>query len=188
MGPDTRFTLVLGGGGMKGLAHVGVLQALEEHGRRPSAIVGSSVGALVGAAWAAGLSVSRLRDLAIALRRKDVFVVAHADMAFKRMRGVASGTEDLLLRFAPGLDLRGQLDSAGGYAPGSGSVEVLSDDAHGYADVDRSGAFVIRGLPPGTYEVTAWGAAAGGGPALSGTVRVEAGAGNVRVELAEVSR
>jgi NTE family protein len=48
--PDTRFTLVLGGGGMKGLAHVGVLQALEEHGRRPSAIVGSSVGALIGAA------------------------------------------------------------------------------------------------------------------------------------------
>ena len=89
MRPDTRFTLVLGGGGMKGLAHVGVLQALEEHGRRPSAIVGTSVGALVGAAWAAGLSVSRLRDLAIALRRKDVFVVAHADMAFKRMRSPA---------------------------------------------------------------------------------------------------
>jgi hypothetical protein len=109
-------------------------------------------------------------------------------MAFKRVKGVASGSEDLTLRFVPGLDLRGQLDSAGGYAPGSGSVEVLSDDAHGYADVDRSGAFVIRGLPAGTYEVTAWGAAAGGGPALSGTVRVEAGAGNVRVELTKVER
>ncbi len=89
MRPDTRFTLVLGGGGMKGLAHVGVLQALEEHGHRPSAIVGTSVGALIGAAWAAGMSVSRLRDMAIALRRKDVFVVAHADMAFKRMRSPA---------------------------------------------------------------------------------------------------
>jgi NTE family protein len=80
---------VLGGGGMKGLAHVGVLQALEEHGRRPSAIVGSSVGALIGAAWAAGLSVTRLHDMAIALRRKDIFAVAHADMAFKRMRSPA---------------------------------------------------------------------------------------------------
>ena len=89
MRPDTQFTLVLGGGGMKGLAHVGVLQALEEHGHRPAAIVGTSVGALIGAAWATGLSVSRLRDMAIALHRKDVFVVAHADMAFKRMRSPA---------------------------------------------------------------------------------------------------
>src|SRR6202007_1685509 len=51
---DTPFTLVLGGGGMKGLAHIGVLQALLERGLRPSHIVGSSVGALAGAAWAAG--------------------------------------------------------------------------------------------------------------------------------------
>ncbi len=52
---DTPFTLVLGGGGMKGLAHIGVLQALLERGLRPTRIVGSSVGALVGlgpGAWA----------------------------------------------------------------------------------------------------------------------------------------
>ena len=47
---DTPFTLVLGGGGMKGVAHVGVLQALLERGHRPTRIIGSSVGALVGAA------------------------------------------------------------------------------------------------------------------------------------------
>src|SRR5438034_2882993 len=44
---QTQFTLVLGGGGMKGVAHVGVLQALTERGLVPSQIVGSSVGALV---------------------------------------------------------------------------------------------------------------------------------------------
>ena len=87
--PDTRFVLALGGGGMKGLAHVGVLQALAERGLRPSAIVGSSVGALVGAAWAAGKDIAELRRTAIALKRKDIFVVAHADMAFKRMRSPA---------------------------------------------------------------------------------------------------
>jgi NTE family protein len=87
--PDTRFTLVLGGGGMKGLAHIGVIEALAERGLRPTAIVGTSVGALIGAAWAAGLSVPRLRDMAIALKRKDIFAVAHADMAFKRMRSPA---------------------------------------------------------------------------------------------------
>src|SRR5437870_10555565 len=86
---DTRFTLVLGGGGMKGLAHIGVLQALTERGLPPTHIVGSSVGALVGAAWSAGKSVAELREVALSLRRKDVFVVAHADMAFKRMRSPA---------------------------------------------------------------------------------------------------
>jgi len=86
---DTRFILVLGGGGMKGLAHIGVLQALTERGLLPTHIVGTSVGALVGAAWSAGHSVAELREIAIALRRKDIFAVAHADMAFKRMRSPA---------------------------------------------------------------------------------------------------
>src|SRR5439155_1342941 len=86
---QTRFTLVLGGGGMKGVAHIGVLQALTERGLVPAQIVGSSVGAMVGAAWSAGRSIAELRDVAIKLRRKDVFVVAHADMAFKRMRSPA---------------------------------------------------------------------------------------------------
>src|SRR5436853_551207 len=86
---DTRFILVLGGGGMKGLAHIGVLQALTERGLLPTHIVGTSVGALVGAAWSAGHSVAELREIAVALRRKDIFAVAHADMAFKRMRSPA---------------------------------------------------------------------------------------------------
>ncbi len=86
---QTRFTLVLGGGGMKGVAHVGVLQALTERGLVPTQVVGSSVGALVGAGWSAGKSIAELREVAIGLRRKDVFAVAHADMAFKRMRSPA---------------------------------------------------------------------------------------------------
>src|SRR5439155_308626 len=45
---------------MKGLAHIGVLQALTERGLLPTHIVGSSVGALVGAAWSAGHSVAEL--------------------------------------------------------------------------------------------------------------------------------
>jgi len=94
--PDTRFTLVLGGGGMKGLAHVGVFQALEERGLRPTAVVGTSVGALIGVAWASGLPVSRLREMAIAIRRKDVFAVAHTDMAFKRLRSPALFRRDPL--------------------------------------------------------------------------------------------
>jgi len=87
--PGTRFTLVLGGGGMKGLAHVGVLEALLERGLKPAHIVGCSVGSLVGAAWSAGKSIPELKDIAINLKRKDVFQIAHADMALKRMRSPA---------------------------------------------------------------------------------------------------
>jgi NTE family protein len=46
------FTLVLAGGGARGLAHVGVLRALERAGFVPSAIVGVSMGAIVGATYA----------------------------------------------------------------------------------------------------------------------------------------
>ena len=74
---------------MKGLAHIGVLQAFTERGLVPACIIGSSVGALVGAAWSAGHSPEALHEIAVNLRRRDIFVVAHADMAFKRMRSPA---------------------------------------------------------------------------------------------------
>ena len=45
--PDSPFTLVLSGGGLKGLAHIGVLRALEERGLVPSLVVGSSIGSLI---------------------------------------------------------------------------------------------------------------------------------------------
>jgi NTE family protein len=113
MVPQTRYTLVLGGGGMKGLAHVGILQALVERGLPPAHIIGSSVGAMVGAAWASGKSVVELRDVAINLVRKDVFQIAHADMAFKRMRSPAlfrrDPLEHLIARLVPDItftDLR----------------------------------------------------------------------------------
>jgi len=46
------FVLALGGGGGRGLAHLGVIDVLEEHNLRPDAIVGSSIGALFGAMYA----------------------------------------------------------------------------------------------------------------------------------------
>ena len=51
---EEGFTLALGGGGARGWAHVGVARALEARGLRPRRIVGTSMGAIVGAALAAG--------------------------------------------------------------------------------------------------------------------------------------
>ena len=51
-----RTALVLSGGGAKGIAHVGLLRALDSIGVRPDLIVGSSMGSIIGALYAAGLS------------------------------------------------------------------------------------------------------------------------------------
>lgn len=85
MNPASQFTLVLSGGGLKGLTHIGVLRALEERGLVPSGVVGCSIGALIGAAWATGFPVHDMEERALALVRKDVFRIAHLDMALKRM-------------------------------------------------------------------------------------------------------
>ena len=86
---DGPFTLVLSGGGLKGLAHIGVLQALEERGMRPSLVVGSSMGSLVAATWATGMPIAEMVERGHQVRRRDIFQVAHVDMALKRMRSPA---------------------------------------------------------------------------------------------------
>ncbi len=55
--------LVLSGGGLRGLAHLGVLKVLEEHGLRPDLVVGTSVGAIIGGAYASGTAVKDLEAL-----------------------------------------------------------------------------------------------------------------------------
>lgn len=57
--------LVLGGGGAKGFAHVGVIKALEENGITPTLVVGTSVGSLVGSLYASGYTPTQLEQLAL---------------------------------------------------------------------------------------------------------------------------
>jgi len=57
--------LVLGGGGAKGFAHVGVIKALEESGITPTLVVGTSVGSLVGSLYASGYTPAQLEQLAL---------------------------------------------------------------------------------------------------------------------------
>ena len=56
--------LVLSGGGARGLAHLGVLKALEECGIKPSIISGTSAGALIGALYAAGKTPDEILTIA----------------------------------------------------------------------------------------------------------------------------
>jgi NTE family protein len=67
---DRGFTLALGGGGARGWAHIGVARALEAASLAPRAIVGTSMGAIVGAGIAAGYPASRMEAVA---RRTPVY-------------------------------------------------------------------------------------------------------------------
>ena len=58
-------SLALGGGGARGIAHVHVLEVLDEMGIKPVAISGSSVGAMMGAAYASGMSGVEIRQYVI---------------------------------------------------------------------------------------------------------------------------
>jgi NTE family protein len=72
---EKTFALALGGGGARGLAHIAVLEALDDMGRKPVAIAGTSIGSLIGAAYAAGMSGKQIRRFVIRLahNRADVF-------------------------------------------------------------------------------------------------------------------
>lgn len=58
-----RVALALGGGALLGAAHIGVLEVLEKEGIRPEIIAGTSVGAIIGAAYAAGKPIEELARL-----------------------------------------------------------------------------------------------------------------------------
>lgn len=72
MSDDRTLGLTLGGGGAFGAAHVGVLQVLAERGIRPGIATGTSSGALVAAAYAAGIEPSAIEDAAIGFRWRAI--------------------------------------------------------------------------------------------------------------------
>lgn len=67
-----RVVLVLSGGGAKALAHAGAFRALEQADLVPNHIVATSMGAVVGAALAAGMPFDQVRRRAMGIRRRDV--------------------------------------------------------------------------------------------------------------------
>jgi len=61
---DKKIALVLGSGAARGLAHIGVLKILEKAGIKIDLIVGTSMGAMIGGAYAAGLSAEKIETVA----------------------------------------------------------------------------------------------------------------------------
>ena len=68
----TSVGLVLGAGGSRGFAHLGVLKVLDEAELRPDIVVGASVGSLIAALYCAGLGLDELERMALTLDQDDV--------------------------------------------------------------------------------------------------------------------
>lgn len=108
-----RIALVLGGGGLKGFAHIGVLRALAERGIVPDVYAGTSIGALISAAYLCGTTIDELQQRAEGLRKRDLFRLNHFGMILERMRSpsiyleepmralVASAIPDITLASLP---------------------------------------------------------------------------------------
>jgi NTE family protein len=97
-----RVGLALGGGGAKGLSHIAFLQALDEVGVRPAVIAGTSIGAVIGGLYAAGVSGRQLEQLVKDLGFKDLYKMV---MDFSILSNSAiykgKGVEELLSREIP---------------------------------------------------------------------------------------
>ena len=100
-----RVVLVLSGGGMKTMAHVGVLRALEQAQIRPSGIVAVSAGALIGAMVAGGMPYDKMVSAVTRLKREDFAVLNRGGLM---VRGVGAKSvlkpeplRDLVRRILP---------------------------------------------------------------------------------------
>ena len=66
----------LGSGGSRGIAHIGFLAAMEEEKIKPDYIAGCSMGSVVGAAYASGMSIADMKKAAMKLRLLDLIAPA----------------------------------------------------------------------------------------------------------------
>src|SRR5947208_3210380 len=105
-----RLGLALSGGAARGIAHVGVLKVFEEHGVRVDCVAGTSAGALVGGALAAGMTVGEIENIARTMRWRDLGrmtlsrlgVQSSASMEdYIRARFPLTRFEELTIPFAP---------------------------------------------------------------------------------------
>ncbi len=72
-----KIGLALGGGGARGLAHIPMLEAFDELGIKPSVIAGCSMGAVVGACYAGGMSAREIREHALRLLSNKMEMARH---------------------------------------------------------------------------------------------------------------
>jgi NTE family protein len=118
----SRIGLALSGGGALGLAQIGVIQWIEEHHIPVDRIAGTSMGSIIGAMYATGMSPDQIRDFALKVSWDQALLPepVYRDLSFRRKQD----RRDFLVN-AP-LGFRHGLQGPNGYNPGQG-VGLLLD-------------------------------------------------------------
>lgn len=97
-----RIGLALGGGGAKGLSHIAFLKAIDDMGIRPAVIAGTSIGAVIGGLYAAGVSGAELQQEMESIALKDIYKMALDFSIFSQsaiLKG--KGVEEYLMKKIP---------------------------------------------------------------------------------------
>lgn len=99
-----RVGLVLGGGGARGGAHIGVLKVLEANGVYPDIVVGTSMGALIAGLYAAGYSPDEIERLVSEAEFEDIFrsIQPRRSLSFRRKQDDQELLAKVRLRFKDG--------------------------------------------------------------------------------------
>lgn len=131
------FALALGAGGARGLAHIAVFEALDELGFRPVAIAGSSIGAVAGAAYAAGMTGKALRHHVLGLAHNPTEVWRRLMVARAGKIGDLFGGDFSAMRLDPEKLLDQFLpDAIPGEFGGLGiPLSVIASDLYGRREV-----------------------------------------------------
>jgi len=97
--------LILGGGGFRGLAHIGVLKALERLGIPISEYGGTSIGAIIAAMAASGMKPKEIEEIGLSIRQNDIFDLNYQGFLTRpsRIQGLCKGEKlkQLIKRIIP---------------------------------------------------------------------------------------
>ncbi|MCL2256042.1 MAG: patatin-like phospholipase family protein, partial [Firmicutes bacterium] len=83
-----KLGLALGAGAFRGVCHIGVIEALEEHGIEIDVVTGCSMGAVIGGSYAAGIPIAEIKNTILAIKRKGKLIDFNI---FTPRKGAVSG-------------------------------------------------------------------------------------------------
>lgn len=133
---NVNVALVLGGGGAKSFAHIGVLEVLEEYGIPIDMIVGTSAGSVIGALYADTLSAECVKSKVIHLKKWDLLDVSYANLfnTSNSLKGAVEGyslakflndnlcAKDFAALKIPTIVVTGDIDTGENVPIGSGPI------------------------------------------------------------------
>nr|MDA3951789.1 patatin-like phospholipase family protein [Spirochaeta sp.] len=93
---QSRIGLALGGGAARGIAHIGVLKALDEAGVTVSAIAGTSVGSIVGALYASGMDWREIHEFSADIAWNKLLQLSFSGLGLAKTDRLEKLVDDLL--------------------------------------------------------------------------------------------